>query len=91
MHVTLRQLEYVIAVAEYGSFSKAAETCCAEQSTVSHQVKAMEDKLGISIFNRNTIPVKLSTEGELIVKQAKEIIAQVNELIKPFKFPVKKE
>lgn len=90
MLVTLRQLQYVIAVAESGSFSKAAETCFAEQSTISHQVKTMEEKLGIQIFNRNTIPVKLTDEGVLIVKQAKEIIGQVEDLIKPFKTPLKK-
>lgn len=90
MLVTLRQLQYVIAVAESGSFSKAAEQCFAEQSTISHQVKTMEDKLGTLIFNRNSIPVKTTPEGEKIVEQAKQIIEQVEELIKPFKNPVKK-
>ncbi len=91
MLVTLRQLQYVIAVAESGSFSKAAEICFAEQSTISHQVKTLEEKLGKQIFNRNSIPAKLTPEGELIVEQGKQIIAQVEELIKPFKMPVKKQ
>lgn len=87
MLVTLRQLQYVIAVAETGSFSKAAEQCHAEQSTVSHQVKTMEEKLGINIFVRNTLPVRLTDEGKQVVQQAKEIIEKVEELIKPFKNP----
>jgi DNA-binding transcriptional LysR family regulator len=87
MLVTLRQLQYVIAVAESESFSKAAEICFAEQSTISHQIKTMEDKLGIQIFNRNNIPIKLTEEGKVILAQAKEIIANVEALIKPFKTP----
>ena len=85
MLVTLRQMQYIIAVAENGSFSKAAEICFAEQSTVSQQVKTFEERLGVLIFQRNTIPVKVTPEGEEIVRQSKEIVAKVEELIKPFK------
>lgn len=85
MLVTLRQLQYVIAVSETGSFSKAADTVHAEQSTVSQQVKAMEEKLNVEIFDRSTNPVSLTPEGEKIVAQALYIIEKVEELIKPFK------
>jgi DNA-binding transcriptional LysR family regulator len=87
MLVTLRQLQYIIAVSESGSFSKAAEICFAEQSTISHQIKTMEDKLGVTIFDRSTLPVRLTADGEVIVRQAKEIIDKVEDLIKPFKNP----
>lgn len=85
MLVTLRQLQYVIAVSETGSFSKAAESVHAEQSTVSQQVKAMEERLNVEIFNRKTNPITLTHEGEQIVAQALYIIEKVEELIKPFK------
>lgn len=87
MLVTLRQLQYVIAVAESGSFSKAAELVHAEQSTVSQQVRSLEEKLGVVLINRDNLPVKLTPEGEDVVKQAKDIIEKVEELIKPFKNP----
>ncbi len=87
MLVTLRQLQYVIAVAESGSFSKAAEMVHAEQSTVSQQVRSLEEKLGVVLINRDNLPVKLTPEGEEVVKQAKDIIEKVEELIKPFKNP----
>lgn len=90
MLVTLRQLQYIIAVSETGSFSKAAEACFAEQSTISHQIKTMEEKLGTNIFDRSSIPVTLTTDGKKIVEQAKEIIDKVEELIKPFKSPKSK-
>jgi DNA-binding transcriptional LysR family regulator len=90
MLVTLRQLQYVISVSETGSFSKAADACFAEQSTVSQQIRTMEERLGTVIFDRSTIPVKVTPEGEIIINQAKEIIEKVDELIKPFKNPKNK-
>lgn len=85
MLVTLRQLQYIIAVAEAGSFSKAADICHAEQSTISQQVRTMEEKLGVQIFDRNTLPIKITKEGEEIITKARYIIAKVEELIQPFK------
>jgi LysR family hydrogen peroxide-inducible transcriptional activator len=85
MLVTLRQLQYVIAVADSGSFSKAADICYAEQSTISQQVKVLEERLGTVIFNRSNYPLKVTPDGEQIVAQAREIIDKVEDLIKPFK------
>lgn len=85
MLVTLRQLQYIIAVAETGSFSKAADLVAAEQSTVSQQIRVLEDRLGITIFDRKSLPVKLTPDGEKIVAQARGIIDQVEEMLLPFK------
>lgn len=91
MLITLRQLQYAIAVSNSGSFSKAADLCFAEQSTVSQQIKLMEEKLGIELFDRSTLPVKVTTEGKILIEQAKEIIKKVDELLLPFKTPFKKK
>lgn len=85
MLITLRQMQYVLAVAETGSFSKAADVCAADQSTVSQQVKLMEDRLGIQIFDRNTLPVKITEDGKIVIEKAKDIIQRVEDLITPFK------
>jgi LysR family hydrogen peroxide-inducible transcriptional activator len=85
MIITLRQMQYIVAVAETGSFSKAAELCNADQSTVSQQVKLFEDRLGVSIFDRETLPVSITTEGAAIVTRCKQIITDVESLIRPFK------
>jgi DNA-binding transcriptional LysR family regulator len=90
MLVTLRQLQYAVAVADTGSFSKAAELCFADQSTVSQQVKVLEDRLGVQIFNRERYPLKLNSEGEAIINQAREILDKVDILIRPFKEGTKK-
>ncbi len=87
MLVTLRQLQYIVAVAEHKSFSKGAEACFAEQSTVSHQVKLVEDRLGIHIFRKKSQPIEVTAEGEEIVRQAKSILEKVEELVRPFKAP----
>ncbi len=85
MLVTLRQLQYAIAVSETGSFSKAAEVCFAEQSTVSQQIRTLEDRLGVQLFDRTALPIRTTSEGETVITQAKEIIEKVENLIQPFK------
>jgi LysR family hydrogen peroxide-inducible transcriptional activator len=87
MIVTLRQMQYVVSVAKHGSFSKAADECSADQSTVSQQIKTFEERLGISIFDRNTLPITITKEGQEIVSQCEAIINQVDQLIQPFKKP----
>lgn len=87
MLVTLRQLQYIVAVAEHKSFSKGAEACFAEQSTVSHQVKLVEDRLGTHIFRKKSQPIEVTPDGEEIVRHAKEILQKVEDLVKPFKAP----
>jgi len=91
MLVTLRQLQYIVAVAEHKSFSKGAEACFAEQSTVSHQVKLVEERLGIHIFKKKTQPIEVTQDGLEVVRQAKSILEKVEELVKPFKAPSAKK
>ena len=50
-------MQYIVAVAETGSFSKAAELCNADQSTVSQQVKLFEEKLGVSNGRRKGLVI----------------------------------
>jgi LysR family hydrogen peroxide-inducible transcriptional activator len=80
-------MQYVVSVAKQGSFSKAAEECSADQSTVSQQIKTFEERLGITIFDRNTLPITITKEGQEVVLQCEAIINQVDQLIQPFKKP----
>jgi LysR family transcriptional regulator, hydrogen peroxide-inducible genes activator len=72
----LRQLEYVVAVDDLKNFTKAADRCCITQSTLSLQIKSLEDFLGIQIFDRTTLPVKLTKEGEMLIEEARAIVEQ---------------
>jgi LysR family hydrogen peroxide-inducible transcriptional activator len=85
MIVTLRQMQYVISVAKYGSFSKAADECAADQSTVSQQIKTFEDRMNTNIFDRSTLPITVTEKGKEIVLQCEMIISQVEDMIAPFK------
>jgi len=78
----LRQLEYILAVQKFKSFTKAADHCCVTQPTLSQQIKTLEDSLGIEIFNRGTIPVVPTTSGKIILEQATRVVEQANALKK---------
>ena len=78
-------MQYVISVAKHGSFSKAADECAADQSTVSQQIKTFEDRMNTNIFDRSTLPITVTEKGKEIVLQCEIIISQVEEMIAPFK------
>lgn len=78
-------MQYVVSVAKHGSFSKAADECAADQSTVSHQIKTFEDRLGVQVFDRSTLPITVTDQGKGIIDQCEKVIAQVDELVAPFK------
>lgn len=53
-------MRYVIAVAEEKSFTRAAERCFVVQSSLSHQIKALEHELGVALFARTSRRVELT-------------------------------
>lgn len=75
--MNLRDLQYIIAVAETRHFGKAAERCFVSQPTLSGQIKKLEDTLGVSIFERTNRSVEVTPVGEAIVVHARQIMEQV--------------
>ena len=71
----LRQLRYFITVAEELSFTRAAARLFAAQSTVSAAVRALEEELQVSLFDRSTRTVALSSAGEVFLPEAKSVVA----------------
>lgn len=67
----LQQLRYVVAVAETGSFTRAAERCHIVQSAISHQIKAVEREVGTSLFARSSRRVELTPAGEAFLPHAR--------------------
>ena len=74
--MTITQLEYLIAVVNYGSFSSAAEHCFVTQPSLSTQIKNLEEELGVIILNRNVKPIIPTQAGYIVIKQVKEAISQ---------------
>jgi len=78
--MTFSQLKYALAVAKYGSFKRAAEKLEISQPGLSIQIQKLEDELGLSIFDRKGIPVKITTDGALFLERAQGIVAATREL-----------
>ena len=78
--MTLTQLHYMNAVAEYGNFTIAAEKCFVTQPTLSMQVQKLEEELGVKIFNRSTKPIILTDIGKKILVQAKKITEEATRM-----------
>lgn len=78
--MTITQLQYVLAVAEYKNFTLAAEKCFVTQPTLSMQIQKVEDELGIQIFDRSKKPIQLTDIGMKIVNQSKNIVNEANRI-----------
>lgn len=72
------QLECFLAVADTLNFSRAAERLRLTQPAVSHQINALEDELGVKLFQRNSKSVRLTQAGFLYTQYAGEIIRLFN-------------
>ncbi|MCL9805414.1 LysR substrate-binding domain-containing protein [Flavobacterium amniphilum] len=78
--MTITQLQYVLAVAEYKNFTLAAEKCFVTQPTLSMQIQKVEEELDIIIFDRSKKPIQLTEVGQKIVAQAKNIVNEADRI-----------
>ena len=76
--MNLRDLKYIIAVAETHHFGKAAERCFVSQPTLSGQIKKLEEELGVAIFERTNRSVEITPVGESIVAHARQMMEQAD-------------
>jgi len=77
---TLRQLQYVAAVAEELSFRRAAEKCAVSQPSLSAQIARLEGALGVQLFERDNRHVRLSPAGEALLARARRILVESDDL-----------
>src|SRR6185436_18966669 len=75
MEMTLRHLGHFVAVAEEGSFTRAAERLNIVQSAVSSTVRSLERELGVELFERTTQHVALSDAGQVLLPEARATLA----------------
>ena len=78
--MTLQQLRYLIAIAEYGSINAAAQNLYASQSNLSTAIKELEQELGITVFTRSNRGVTLTNDGTELLGYAHQVIEQADML-----------
>ncbi|MAO56396.1 MAG: LysR family transcriptional regulator [Rhodospirillaceae bacterium] len=77
---TLRQLQYLIAVAEEGHFGRAAQNCFVTQSTLSAGIQELEAILGITVIERTKRRVAITPLGQELVDRARRVLAEVEDM-----------
>ena len=78
--MTLQELRYLIALADKGHFVRAAESCHVGQSTLSTQLKKLEDYLGVVLFERNKHRLMPTAVGAQIIERARVALGVVDEI-----------
>ncbi|WP_108127277.1 LysR substrate-binding domain-containing protein [Saccharospirillum mangrovi] len=74
----LRHLRYCLALAEVQNFTRAAQRVHVTQSTLSHQIRQLEDELGVDLFHRHGKSVTITESGRAFVDQIQPIIEAVD-------------
>ena len=78
--MNLRDLQYVVAVADHGHFGRAAAACNISQPTLSGQILKLEAELGVRIFEREGRAVEVAARAEPIVEHARRALAAIGEV-----------
>ena len=78
---TLRQLQYLVAVADLRSFRRAAERCHVSQPSLSAQVAQCEDLLGVQLFERTRRRVELTSAGERLLSRMRQLLVDADDLV----------
>lgn len=79
--MNLRDLKYLVAVAEHRHFGRAAEACCVSQPTLSGQLKKLEEYLGVTLFERTSKSVMTTPAGEEILRHARLAVEQTEAIL----------
>ena len=82
--MNVKDLKYLIALAEHRHFGKAADACFVSQPTLSAQIKKLESFLGAPLVERAPRNVSLTSLGVRVVERARHIVADVNGLVEMF-------
>lgn len=78
--MNLRDLRYLVALADSGNFARAANTCHVSQPTLSMQIKKLEDQLGVQLFERTSKRAVPTMAAKEIIAQARVVLAEADQL-----------
>jgi LysR family hydrogen peroxide-inducible transcriptional activator len=78
--MNLRDLRYLVALAEHKHFGRAAEASFVSQPTLSTQIKKLEDELGVALVERTSRKVLLTEVGREIAQRARDVLTEVDQI-----------
>ncbi|HET7371366.1 MAG TPA: LysR substrate-binding domain-containing protein [Gammaproteobacteria bacterium] len=78
--MNIRDLQYLLALAEHRHFGRAAEASFASQPTLSTQIKKLEEELGVTLVERGSRQVLLTEAGKAVLARARDALADVDEI-----------
>src|SRR3979490_2315995 len=81
MELKLKDLRYLVAVADHRHFGRAAARCFVSQPTLSAQLKKLEQTLGVQLIERTPNNISLTQAGEEIVARARRILEASDEVV----------
>lgn len=76
--MNINQLKYFIAVAEYKSFTKAANQYYISQTAITQQIHTLEETMGVQLIDRGRRPISLTPAGNVFFQEAKAIVERMN-------------
>ena len=79
--MTLRELRYLVALADLGHFGRAAQACHVSQPTLSTQLRKLEDTLGVALFERTNRTLRITPIGEQIVAKARWVLDEADSIV----------
>ena len=85
MHIEFRHLRTIRAIHQAGGLARAADILNITQSALSHQVKGLEDQVGVELFVRRSKPLKLSAAGQRLLVLAERILPELETLEEDFR------
>ena len=85
MYLEFRHLRTIRAIHEAGGLARAADMLHITQSALSHQVKGLEEQVGMELFHRRSKPMKLSPAGMKLLRLAERILPEVSALEEEFR------
>jgi LysR family hydrogen peroxide-inducible transcriptional activator len=77
---TIKQLQYLVALRDYGHFGKAAESCFVTQSTLSASLRELETLVGVTLVERTRRVVRFTPLGLRISDKARRVLREAEEL-----------
>ncbi len=79
--MNLRDLRYLVALAQFKHFGRAAESCFVSQPTLSTQIRKLEEELGVTLVERTPRKVLMTAVGTAIVERARDVLDEVDQIV----------